>query len=118
MKSLISFRGLAAAVLACSLVLGCATTSPGGTPASPTQQAVNSTTVSYKALDTAILQADAAVKAGILKGQDARNAVKGLTDAKAGLDVALVALRAANAAAAAAAAAASSSSPSASGAKP
>lgn len=76
-------------------------TNPDGSALTPTQQAVQSATTSYKLLDAAILQADAAVQSNTLKGQDARNALKGLTDAKAGLDVALVALRAANAAAAA-----------------
>lgn len=102
------------AFLCMLLLAGCANMTGGAT--SPTQQAINASTVSYNSLDTAILQADAAVKSGLLKGQDARNAAKGLTDAKAGLDVALVALRAANAAAVAAAA--SSPSTSASGAKP
>lgn len=84
---------------ACLLLLSaaCATTSTGSV--SPAQQAVNAATTSYNALDAAILAADAAVKSGTLKGQDARNALKGLTDAKAGLDVALVTMRAANAAA-------------------
>jgi hypothetical protein len=75
---------------------------------STTQQAVDATTVSYKALDAAILAADSAVKTGVLKGSDARNALKGMTDAKAGLDLALITLRNANAAAAATAATAAS----------
>lgn len=75
---------------------GCAAT---GTP---NQQAINAATTSYKGLDTAINAADAAVKANTLKGKDAINAAKGLTDAKAALDVALTALRSANAVAIAA----------------
>lgn len=90
-------------------MLLCACTTPAGTPApSAAQQAITSSTLSYNALDSAILAADAAVKAGTLKGQDARNALKGLTDAKAGLDLALLTLRNANAAAAASAASAAS----------
>lgn len=103
-------------VLACVLA-ACGVFGPvnGEKPApSAAQQAINSTTFSYNALDAAIVQADAAVKAGTLKGQDARNVVKGLTDAKTALDPVLIALRSANAAAVAAAAA---STP-ASGAKP
>ena len=53
----------------------------------------------------AILGTTDAMKSGLLKGQDARNAVDGLTKAKAGLDVALIALRSASAAASAASAA-------------
>ncbi len=99
-------------IAASLLLLGaaCAATNPDGTKPSPYQQALTSATTSYNALDAAIVAADAAVKAGTLKGQDARNALKGLTDAKAGLDVALVTLRAANAATVPA--------PAASGAKP
>lgn len=91
-------------ILAAALLCACATP-PAGTTLAPAQQAINAATVSYTSIDTAIVQADAAVKAGVLKGQDARNAVKAFTDAKASLDVGLVALRAANAAASAAAAA-------------
>jgi hypothetical protein len=103
-----SYRALA--FTACMLIMaGCALpTTSGGTPPSSAQQAITSTTVSYQALDAAILAADAAVKNGTLKGSDARNALKGLTDAKAGLDIALITLRSANAAAAATAASAAS----------
>lgn len=90
------------ASFALAIAAGCATTNPDGTPLTSAQQAIATTTVSYKALDAAILEADSAVKAGVLKGQDARNALKGLTDAKVGLDLALTTMRAANAAAAAA----------------
>lgn len=95
-------------LVACALALlsACATTGTTGAGPAPSaaQQAITSTTVSYNAVDAAIVAADAAVRAGTLKGQDARNAVKGLTDAKAGLDLALITLRAANAAAASTAA--------------
>ncbi len=84
-------------LITCALVVGCA--SPG---ASTADQAITATANSYSALDAAIKAADSAVKAGTLKGQDARNALKGLTDAKAGLDLALITLRSANAAAASA----------------
>lgn len=93
--------------LALALVValcGCATPPAGSPPLTAAQQAISSTATSYSALDAGIVATDAAVRAGTLKGQDARNAVKGLTDAKAALDVALVALRAANAAAVASAA--------------
>lgn len=90
-------------IFALALLTACATP-VGGVAPSSAQQAITSTTVSYNALDAAIVAADAAVKSGTLKGQDARNALKGLTDAKAGLDLALITLRSANAAAAATAA--------------
>jgi len=93
---------LMVAALALSILTACAAPNFDGTPASPAQQAITAGTNSYKALDAAILAADAAVKNGSLKGQDARNALTGFTQAKAGLDVGLVALRNANAAAAAA----------------
>lgn len=99
--------GLTLAACALALLSACATTGTTGTSGatpSAAQQAITSTTVSYNAVDAAIVAADAAVRAGTLKGQDARNAVKGLTDAKAGLDLALITLRTANAAAAATAA--------------
>lgn len=91
--------------LALAFIAACASAPPGGPPLTSAQQAVASTTLSYNALDAAILAADSAVKAGTLKGQDARNTLKGLTDAKLGLDLALATLRTANAAAAAASAA-------------
>lgn len=102
------------AFLCMLLLAACASTTGGGPAPSAAQQAITSTTVSYNALDAAILAADAAVKSGALKGQDARNTLDGLTKAKSGLDLALVTLRSANAAAAAAAAASSAAS----GAKP
>jgi hypothetical protein len=86
-----------------ALAVGCGTFT-GGAALTPTQQAINAGTTSYQTLDQAILAADAAVKAGALKGQDARNALAGFTAAKAGLDTGLAALRSANAAAAAASA--------------
>ncbi len=89
-------------LVVCALALSaCTTIGPGGAPLSPTQQAINATATSYAALDSAIVAADSAVKSGVLKSGDARNALKGLTDAKNGLDIALFSLRAANAAAAA-----------------
>jgi hypothetical protein len=90
--------------LGAALAIGCTTTTTGGAALTPTQQAINAGTTSYQTLDQAILAADAAVKAGALKGQDARNALTGFTAAKAGLDTGLAALRSANAAAAAASA--------------
>jgi hypothetical protein len=67
----------------------------------PAEQSIKALTLSYNALDSAILAADAAVQNGTLKGQDARNALAAFTKTKEGLDTALVALRNANAAAAA-----------------
>lgn len=96
------FAVILAAVMAVCLgaVIGCTTL--GATAASPLQQAINTGVTSYTALDQTILTADAAVKAGVLKGNDAKNALAGFTAAKAGLDAGLLALRSANAAAAAA----------------
>jgi hypothetical protein len=94
MKRLFTF--LAVAVLA--LVAAC-TTAPG---ASPAQNAVNVTATSCKNIDAAIVAADQAVVSGVLKGQDARNALKGLTAAQAGCVTALASIQAANAAASAA----------------
>lgn len=89
---------VAAVCFAASAMTACASTPPGGTAAGPPvtaqQQAINSATVSYQALDAAIIAADAAVKAGALKGQDARNALAGFVTAKAGLDAALAVLKA------------------------
>lgn len=81
---------LAAAVLALS---ACAT-STSTTTASPQQSAINFTYNSYAALDQAILAADAAVKAGTLKGADAQHTLTAATTAKAALDAMLVALKA------------------------
>jgi len=88
-----------AMIITAMLIGGCATT---GTAASPIQTAINTGVTSYTALDQSILAADAAVKAGVLKGNDAKNALAAATAAKTGLDTMLVALRSANAAAAAA----------------
>jgi hypothetical protein len=87
-------RFLGAALLA---VASACTTTPTG-QVEPSQAAINAATTSYLALDQAILAADAAVKAGSLKGADAKNALAGFTEAKAGLDLALLTLRAANSA--------------------
>lgn len=102
------FFALSCCVFVLALAVGCATTNPTtGQPLPPAQVAINGLTTSYTALDAAILAADSAVKNGTLKGDDARNALRGFSMTKAGLDVALIAMRNANAAAAAAAAAAS-----------
>ena len=97
--------GLAAIILGLTLiftgiVMGACGTTP--TAASPIQTAINTGVTSYTALDQSILAADAAVKAGVLKGNDAKNALAAATAAKTGLDTMLAALRSANAAAAAA----------------
>lgn len=80
-------------------------TKPDGTKPNTLEQTINATAQSYSLLDTAILGSSDAMRSNLLKGQDARNAVDGLAKAKAGLDVALVALRSAAAAASAAASA-------------
>ena len=77
-------------------ILAACTTVPG---ASPAQNAVNVTASSCKNIDAAIVAADQAVVSGVLKGNDARNALKGLTAAQAGCVTALASIQAANAAA-------------------
>lgn len=85
MKRFLSALVLAVAFTAC--------TTPGGTaPTEQRQSAINATYTSYQALDQAILAADAAVKAGKLKGADAKRALAGFQTAKVGLDAALSAL--------------------------
>ena len=64
--------------LGAALVVGCTTTTPT-TPVSPAQQALNLTAQTCKDNNAAIVAADSAVKANVLKGQDARNALAGLT---------------------------------------
>lgn len=100
------FLTMVAAVAMAGLLAACPATMPPGTAgATPTQTTINATKTSYDALVVAIDSADAAVKANLLKGKDAANTLAGLTQAKAGLDLALTTLRAANAAAAASGAA-------------
>ena len=94
MKRLFTFLAVAALALAAAC-----TTVPG---ASPAQQAVNATATACKDIDAAIAAADQAVKSGVLKGQDARNALKAFTTAQAGCVTALATIQAANAAATAA----------------
>lgn len=67
-------------------------------PSNPVQQSIDALYNSSATLDQAILAADAAVKAGKLKGNDARNAGTAFKASKAGLDAALVALKASTAA--------------------
>lgn len=100
MKLLVSL--LVATVLGLSACAGPAV-GPDGNPiaTSPAQQSINALNTSYEALNAAILSADAAVMAGALKGNDARNARDAFVKTKAGLDAALVALKNAQAAAAA-----------------
>lgn len=85
-------------IFSLAILTACATTGP----VTPVQQAINTGVTSYTALDQSIIAADAAVKAGVLKGNDAKNVRAAATAAKAGLDSMLAALRSANAAAAAA----------------
>ena len=76
---------------------------PDGKPVavSPAQQSINALNTSYTALNAAIVSADAAVSAGVLKGDNARNARTAFVKTKEGLDAALLALKNAIAAAAA-----------------
>jgi uncharacterized protein YceK len=80
-------------VLALAIALGGCASLTTGTPAN--QTAINAAYTSYASLDQAILAADAAVKAGALKGADATNTLTALTAAKSSLDIALTALKAA-----------------------
>ena len=88
-----------AAITAAFFIAVACTTTPG---ASPAQQAVNATATACKNIDAAIVAADQAVKSGVLKGQDARNALKAFTAAQAGCVSALTVIQTANAAATAA----------------
>lgn len=86
------------------LALGClgalagcpATMQPG---VSPAQRAVNLTASACRDLDSAIVATDQSVLAGVLKGNAARDALKGLTAAQAGCVVALGSIQSATAAA-------------------
>lgn len=79
---------------------GCpATMQTGGPPPSAAQSALNVTGATCKDIDAAIVSTDRAVLSGTLKGQDARNAVKGLSAAQAGCVAAFASLQAATAAA-------------------
>lgn len=98
MKRAFDLRYAIALVLAIA-VAACVTPPVGSTAATPMQQAIDATNVSYHALDAAILAADAAVKSKTLKGQDAVNALKAMTTAKAALDITLATLQSAQAAA-------------------
>ncbi len=87
-------------IIACAVAMMAAcTTVPADSSVAPNQQAINATTLSYQSLSQAILAADKSVKAGVLKGNDARRALAAFTTAKASLDAALVALEAAQASA-------------------
>lgn len=86
-------RFLSVALLA--LAAACST-APGTSPA---QTAINTTAESCKAVTASIVAADQAVKAGVLKGDNARTALKGLTAAQTGCELALASIQAANAAA-------------------
>lgn len=83
---------LASCVIA---LAGCAT-QPGTTPA---QNAVNLTSTSCKNIDAAIVGTDAAVLSGALKGNAAKEALKGLTAMQAGCVAALASIQSATAAA-------------------
>jgi uncharacterized protein YcfL len=91
MRRLATF--LAAAVLA--VAAGCSST-PAAT-ASPAQQAVNTTAETCKNVVAAIKAANQAVVAGVLKGDNARAALNGLTAAQTGCETALASIMAANA---------------------
>lgn len=80
------------------LVAACSALPSANPDISPGQKALNTTGASCKSIDAAIVAADQAVLAKVLKGDDARNAVKGLTAAQAGCMAALSSIQAANAA--------------------
>lgn len=85
---------------ACSLALLAGCPAPLQTSGTPAANAINVTATSCKNIDAAIVAADQAVLAGVLKGDNARTALKGLTAAQAGCVTALASIQAANAAAA------------------
>jgi hypothetical protein len=68
---------------------------PATMQTSPGQQALNLTGTTCKTNDTAIVAADQAVLAGTLKGNDARNALKGLTAIQTACAATLAGLQAA-----------------------
>ena len=72
---------------------GCPATMSSTT--SPAQQAVNLTATTCKNNDAAIVAVDQAVVAGVLKGNDARNALKGLTTIQTACVATLAGLQAA-----------------------
>lgn len=85
------------ATAALALMVACSTT-PAAT-ASPGQQALNTTAETCRNIVSAIKAADQAVIAGVLKGDNARNALKGFEAAQNGCATALASIQAANAAA-------------------
>jgi hypothetical protein len=88
------------AALAVTLSVACSTPpAQPGSPPSPAQQTLNTTTAACKNVDAAIIATDQAVLSHVLKGQDARNALQGLATAQAGCVAALGAIKSANAAA-------------------
>lgn len=82
-----------------AFILAACTSVPGTSPA---QSALNTTASSCKSIDAAIVASDQAVLSGVLKGDNARTALKGLTAAQTGCVAALGAIKSANAAASAA----------------
>jgi hypothetical protein len=81
------------AILLLCLVAICATTTlfvacSTGSTATPAQQYVTVATNATQAVDQITLAADAAVKAGLLKGADAQNTLAVIRDAQAALAVA------------------------------
>lgn len=90
MKYLERLIFLAAVIIAS----GCATTG-----ASPAQNAVNLAATTCKDIDAAIVGTDAAVMSGALKGNAAKEALKGLTAMQAGCVATLASIQSATAAA-------------------
>lgn len=77
----------------------CACMGMPSAPVSASQQALNLTAQTCKSNNAAIDAADGAVKANVLKGQDARNALTGLSTIQAACVSTLAALQSAASAA-------------------
>lgn len=82
MKKLTFMKMTVAAWFAAVLMVGCATTG------SPKQDYINAMTNATVMVDQVTLAADAAVKVGVLKGQDALNVLAVVKTARDGLNVA------------------------------
>lgn len=94
-------------LLVFAAVAACGALPVGNDTASPAQKIVNATAVTCKDNAAAITATDQAVLAGVLKGNDARNATKGLATIQAACVSTLAGLQAAAAAASSAASGAS-----------
>lgn len=66
-------------IMALAVLTACATSTD------PMQQFINEATQATKLVDQVVLASDAAVKAGVLKGQDAANTLAAVTAASKGI---------------------------------